>query len=119
MNNRNTQDFICNAWHGKIALWQSIFCSIVGLVFSVIIASIIGIAMLFLKTNGYVQFDITLLNKLVAVISLLVLNGFSIHSVWACASLPKDKLSHAIARLWACLLGTYVLVVSFTMIASF
>ena len=115
MRNGISQGYLSQAWNGDIKLWQSISLSFIGLICAFILAFLIGAAVLWLKSNGYIGFNIMPLNNLITISLVILFNVFTIRSVWMCASSPKLKVKHAIARLWAVLLSVYVVAVSYNL----
>ena len=115
MQNGSSQGYFGQAWNGNIKLWQSICLSFIGLICTFILTFLIGTAVLWLKINGYIDFNIIPLNNLITISLVILFNVFTIRSVWMCASTPKLKVKHAIARLWAVLLSVYVIAVSYNL----
>lgn len=110
VENVSNQSFLCRAWNGDIKLWQAVCLSFIGIICVFILSFILVAAVLSLKANGYINFNIIPLNNLITISLIILFNVFTIRSVWLCASSPKLKIKHAIARLWAMLLGVYVIV---------
>ncbi len=115
MSNGSSQGYLNRAWNGDIKLWQSICLSFTGIICAFILAFLLGAAVLSLKTSGYINFNIIPLNNLITISLVILFNVFTIRSVWLCASSPKLKVKHAIARLWAVLLSVYVVAVSYNL----
>lgn len=115
MQNDIKKAYFARAWNGEIKLWQSVCLSVLGLIFAFVLASLLGLVVLFLKTSGYINFNIMPLNNFIMVLSLVAVNVFTIRSVWLCASSPKVKMQHAIARFWAILLSVYVVAIYYSL----
>ncbi|MEI6895555.1 MAG: hypothetical protein V5789_13220 [Colwellia sp.] len=92
MQNGSSQGYLTRAWNGDIKLWQSVCLSFTGIICAFIIAFLLGAAILTLKTNGYIHFNIIPLNNLITISLVILFNVFTIRSVWLCASSPKLKV---------------------------
>jgi len=109
----SSQGYINKAWNGEIKLGQSICLSFVGLICAFVFSFIIGSSALWLKANGHIDYNIIPFNNFTSITLVILFSVFTIRSVWKCASTPKLKIKHAIARLWAVLLGVYVIALSY------
>ncbi|KKD00501.1 MULTISPECIES: hypothetical protein [Photobacterium] len=104
--------FIKQAWNGQIAVWKAVvLVSLGGLALTLVVSIGVSLALLFLVKSGLMYFNHVAIHTVFFSFILSAFGIFAVRSLWLCAANPKGKISHALVRFWAIILGAYIFAV--------